>query len=100
MIAPHTGAFVEFEYDGVAKQPQVGNVDIRHVREGQLFGQDVLWGLTGNNNPTVQDAWNSTPAWGFPYNGSALAPAPHSRHPRRWRARPARWRTWRLCTLE
>ena len=75
-IAPHTGGFIEFEYDGVARQPQLGNVDIRHVREGQLFGQDVLWGFTANNGPTVQDAWNSTPTWGFPYNASALAPAP------------------------
>jgi hypothetical protein len=75
-IAPHTGGFIEFEYDGVAKQPQIGNVDIRHVREAQLFGQDALLGLTVNNNPTVQDPWNSTPAWGFPYNSSALAPTP------------------------
>jgi hypothetical protein len=75
-IAPHTGGFIEFEYDGVAKQPQIGNVDIRHVREGELFGQDVIWGVTANNNPTVQDVWNSTPAWGFPYNSSALAPTP------------------------
>ena len=41
-----------------------------------MFGQDVLWGITANNNPTVQDPWNSTPAWGFPYNRSALAPTP------------------------
>jgi hypothetical protein len=75
-IAPHTGAFIEFEYDGVAKQPQIGNVDIRHARESELFGHELLWGFTANNNPTVQDAWNSTPGWGFPYNGSALAPTP------------------------
>src|SRR5262249_22232181 len=25
-----------------------------------------------NNNPTVQDPWNSTPAWGFPYISSPL----------------------------
>jgi len=41
-----------------------------------LLGQDLLWGVTVNNNPTVQDPWNSTPAWGFPYNRSALAPTP------------------------
>ena len=75
-IAPHTGGFIELEYDGVGKVAQLGNVDIRHVREGQLFGQDVLWGFTGNNGPTVQDPWNSTPTWGFPYNASALAPTP------------------------
>ena len=75
-IAPKLGGFVELNYDGVAQQAALNNVDIRYVSEGELFGQDVLWGITANNNPTVQDPWNSTPAWGFPYNQSALAPTP------------------------
>lgn len=76
LIAPKVGAFIEVNYDGVAQQAALNNVDIRYVTEGQLFGQDVLLGITANNNPTVQDPWNSTPAWGFPYNRSALAPSP------------------------
>jgi hypothetical protein len=36
----------------------------------------VIAGLTLNNNPTVQDPWNTTPAWGFPYVSSGLAPTP------------------------
>jgi hypothetical protein len=76
LIAPKLGGFIELNYDGVAQQAALNNVDIRYVSEGQLFGQDVLWGITANNNPTVQDPWNSTPAWGFPYNRSALAPTP------------------------
>src|SRR6516162_11627447 len=28
------------------------------------------------NNPTVNDVWNSTPAWGYPYLASELAPSP------------------------
>jgi hypothetical protein len=75
-IAPKLGGFIELNYDGVAQQAALNNVDIRYVSEGQVFGQDVLWGVTVNNNPTVQDPWNSTPAWGFPYNRSALAPTP------------------------
>jgi hypothetical protein len=75
-IAPKLGGFIEVEYDGVAQQAALNNVDIRYVSEGQLLGQDVLWGVTVNNNPTVQDPWNSTPAWGFPYNRSALVPTP------------------------
>jgi hypothetical protein len=75
-ITPEIGGFIEVKYDGVKQQPQADNVDIRHVREGQLFGQDALWGVTVNNGPTVQDAWNSTPVWGFPFNRSALAPTP------------------------
>jgi hypothetical protein len=30
--------------------------------------------VTANNNPTVQDVWNTTPAWGFPYIASTIAP--------------------------
>ena len=30
----------------------------------------MIVGLTLNNNPTVQDVWNTTPAWGVPYSGS------------------------------
>ena len=75
-ITPTTGAFIEVTYDGVARQAHLGNVDIRRAGEGQLFDQDLLWGVTFNNNPTVQDPWNSTPAWGFPYNSSPLARTP------------------------
>src|SRR5215471_3278338 len=31
---------------------------------------------TVNNNPTVQDVWNTVPAWRFPFISSALAPMP------------------------
>jgi hypothetical protein len=36
----------------------------------------VTLGASLNNNPTVQDAWNTLPAWGFPYTSSKLAPSP------------------------
>ena len=75
-IAPKLGGFVELNYDGVAQQALLNNVDIRYASEAEIFGQDLLWGVIANNNPTVQDPWNSTPAWGFPYNQSALAPTP------------------------
>jgi hypothetical protein len=32
--------------------------------------------VSANNNPTVNDVWNSTPAWGYPYLASELAPSP------------------------
>jgi hypothetical protein len=75
-IAPDLGAFIKLRYSGEKQEAQVGNIDIRRVGEGQLFGEDLLWGITANNNPTVQDPWNSTPAWGYPYVRSALAAAP------------------------
>jgi hypothetical protein len=75
-IAKDTGGFIELAYNGIAQQPQWGNIDIRHIGEGELFGSELLWGLTANNAPTVSDPWNSTPVWGFPYVRSTLAPLP------------------------
>jgi hypothetical protein len=75
-ITPEVGGFIEFAFDAVNQQPQFGNIDIRHAHEGEFMGMDLLWGVTINNSPTVQDPWNSTPVWGFPYNRSALAPTP------------------------
>jgi hypothetical protein len=70
------GVFAQITYDGVGRGFSLDNVDIRRVKDLTLFGQDTVVGLDFNNNPTVQDVWNSTPAWGFPYNASALAPGP------------------------
>ena len=33
-----------------------------------------LYGVSVNNNPSVQDVWNTTPAWGIPYIASTIAP--------------------------
>jgi hypothetical protein len=52
------------------------NTDLRLARSRQLAGRSLVYGLTLNNNPTVQDVWNSTPAWGFPYAAPEAAPTP------------------------
>ena len=41
-----------------------------------IKGTPVLLGASFNNTPTVQDAWNTLPAWGYPYTTSSLAPGP------------------------
>lgn len=38
--------------------------------------RDIAFGVSLNNAPTVQDLWNTTPVWGFPYATSPLAPTP------------------------
>lgn len=75
-IGRHFGGFIQVTYDGVGKQWSWDNLDLRAVTMGHLFGQDAVFGLSLNNSPTVQDVWNTTPAWSFPYTGSALAPSP------------------------
>jgi len=72
----HLGAFVQATYDGVAKAWNWDNLDLRAVTTTTVNKTPMVLGLSVNNAPTVQDAWNTLPAWGFPYTSSALAPSP------------------------
>jgi hypothetical protein len=75
-LGDHFGGFVQTTYDGIAKAWSWDNLDLRAVTVTQLGGKEVVLGLSLNNSPGVQDAWNALPAWGFPYTSSALAPSP------------------------
>jgi len=67
---------VQLTYDGVGSAFALDNTDIRIADEQDWLGQNFVYGVSFNNNPTVQDLWNTTPAWGFPYVGSPLANGP------------------------
>jgi hypothetical protein len=75
-IAKEIGAFVQVTYDGTAARWSWDNIDLRFAHETRLLGKDAVVGLTLNNSPTIQDGWNSTPTWGFPYNSSSIAKTP------------------------
>jgi len=75
-ITEHLGAMAQVTYDPNAKALALDNTDVRYARTATLGGKPLIWGISVNNNPTMQDLWNTTPAWGFPYAASALAPAP------------------------
>ncbi len=66
-IVDNLGAFVQWTYDPVASHSSLDNAEIRYADSGKLFGADTVYGLTLNNNPSMQDLYNSTPAWGYPY---------------------------------
>jgi hypothetical protein len=68
------GAFVQITYDGIGKAWELDNTDFRYAHDTELMGKDLIFGVSVNNNPTVQDVWNTTPAWGFPQFASGLAP--------------------------
>jgi len=72
----HFGTFAQFTYDGVGRAFSWDNLDVRAVDHVTISGSDVLVGLDLNNNPGIQDPFNTLPAWGFPYTGSDLAPGP------------------------
>jgi hypothetical protein len=75
-LAYNIGAFVQGTYDGNADQSFLDNIDIRFANNGTLLGGKLIYGLTLNNSPTVEDVWNSTPAWGYPSAASGVAPTP------------------------
>ena len=52
------------------------NADVRYANTANIAGLDVIYGITANNNPTVQDLWNTTPGWSFPQAASTLANTP------------------------
>ena len=70
------GIFCQITYDGIEKAWAWDNTELRYADTGTIAGQDAIWGVYLNNNPTMQDPYNSTPAWGFPFTGSGLAPGP------------------------
>ncbi len=72
----HFGSFAQFTYDGIGRAFAWDNLDLRAVDRETVAGQDVVLGLVLNNNPGVEDGWNTLAAWGFPYSGSDLVPAP------------------------
>jgi hypothetical protein len=76
-IAPHLGAFFQLTYENSAGTFGMDNVDLRYANLIVLpKEQSLIYGVTLNNNPTVQDLWNSTPAFGFPYAASNAAVGP------------------------
>ena len=75
-IANKFGVFLQATYDGVGKLWSWDNAEFRFTDTRELAGKPVTYGLYVNNNPSLQDPWNSTPAWGFPFSGSGLAPTP------------------------
>lgn len=74
--AEHIGSFLQITYNPQADHFSMDNTDIRFASKRTSGGKDVVYGLTLNNNPTLEDLWHTTPAWGFPFIVSAIAPTP------------------------
>jgi hypothetical protein len=86
-VNDNVGGFIQWSYDNLATtadgslggHSSIDNTDIRVVGRYSAAGAaepDLIYGATVHNNPTVQDAWNSTPAFGFPFTSAPLANTP------------------------
>jgi hypothetical protein len=76
-IAPHFGAFFQLTYANDSGTVAIDNTDLRFASVRILpDDRSLVYGISLNNNPTVQDLWNSTPAFGFPYASSNAMVSP------------------------
>jgi hypothetical protein len=75
----NVGSFLQVTYNAARDHFSIDNTDIRYANVTRLLGKDLHYGITLNNNPTVEDLWHSTPAWGYPFISNDLAPTPLAR---------------------
>jgi len=90
-ITDHIGAFAQLTYNQAPPAVDIGanpfvhawswdNTDVRFADSTTLGKMNITYGITANNSPTVQDPWNTTPAWAFPYAvspfGAGFGPGP------------------------
>jgi hypothetical protein len=69
-ISDQLGSFLQLTWEPSSNAVGIDNSDLRYADHGSLGSlglSDFVYGLTLNNNPTSQDVWNSTPAWGYPF---------------------------------
>jgi len=72
----NVGSFLQVTYNTQDDHFSMDNTDIRYANKTKLRGKELVYGVDLNNNPTLEDLWNSTPAWGYPWVASDVAPTP------------------------
>ncbi|HKJ21872.1 MAG TPA: hypothetical protein VKA13_02185, partial [Gammaproteobacteria bacterium] len=76
-INPRMGSFVQISMDEPGGGFGFDMADIRHTfKPTTLGGKSLTYGISLNNGPGMDDLWNGTPAWTFPYQSSKTAPTP------------------------
>lgn len=70
------GTYIQTTFDGVARTYSWDNAEIRYADLATVFGQRLDYGFYVNNNPTLEDPYNTLPSWRYPFSGSGLARTP------------------------
>lgn len=75
-VTPDIGLFVQLTHSQGDAGFTMDNADVR-MAQSTTLGEDhsLTYGVDLNNNPTVEDLWNSTPVWSFPWASSEVAPS-------------------------
>jgi hypothetical protein len=79
-IAPQLGVFGQLTYSNSSGTIQIDNTDLRFADLFVLPNEKpLIYGLSLNNNPTLSDLWNGTPAFTYPYQTSNASVTPLAR---------------------
>ena len=65
---------MQVTYSHTDRKVSLDQADIRYARPAKVGNTDFIWGIDFNNNPTLQDPFNSFGAFAYPYITSTLAP--------------------------
>jgi hypothetical protein len=78
-IAANVGALVQYKYHAADFKWATEMAEVRYANETTLGNeQQLIYGLTTNNNPSIADIYNGTPMWGFPHIASDVAVMPNA----------------------
>ena len=77
-VNDYAGGFVQGTFNGIASTFKLDNTDLRLTAPFDTKTSEIRIGLSVNNGPTVQDPFNSTFAWGYPYVSSAFLQVPQA----------------------
>ncbi len=65
-ISSHMGAMLQVTGDNGGSISQ-DNSEIRYASQFMTGGTGIAYGITLNNNVGMEDLWQDTPTWGFPF---------------------------------
>lgn len=71
-LADGLGTFIQTTYSEIDRHTALDHFEVRYAHPLKVAGSDGVVGLVVNNNPTLQDPFNSVGAWSFPYTASDL----------------------------
>ena len=71
-ITDGLGTFIQTTYSEIDRATALDHAEIRYAHPIKIGGGDAVVGLSVNNNPTLQDPFNSVGAWSFPYTSPDL----------------------------
>ena len=73
-ITSNVGSFAQVTYSEIDRSTTLDGVDLRYAQPLKVGDTNMILGFDFNNNPTMQDPYNTLGAWSFPYTSSDLVP--------------------------